>query len=144
MGSAAGLASFAIEFAGTYIIDFKDHLEGSDAESGIGPRWRHHVALDWSLGAWGVTLAETYSSSYRDANLDASHNARDVSAYDIWDLQARYTGSRNTTIALGILNLMDRAPPFSNQTNTFQVGYDPSYANPLGRTFYARLTFKFH
>ena len=108
-------------------------------------RWRHHVALDWSLGAWGVTLAQTYSSSYRDANRDAARNFRDVGGYDIWDLQARYTAGKSLTVALGILNLMDRAPPFSNVRNeSFQVGYDPSYANPLGRTFYARLTYMFH
>jgi iron complex outermembrane receptor protein len=143
-GKATPYGRVAVAFAGTYIIDFRDQLEGFHGESSVGVRWRHHVAVDWSLGAWGVTLAETYSSSYQDANLDAARNVRDVGAYDVWDLQARYNGVRNLTVALGVLNLLDRAPPFSNQRNTFQVGYDPSYANPLGRTFYARLTYDFH
>ena len=58
-------------------------------------------------------------------------------------MQGRYTGFRNTTLVLGIKNLMDRAPPFTNQPDTFQVGYDPVYADPRGRMFYARVTYAF-
>jgi iron complex outermembrane receptor protein len=63
-----------------------------------------------------------------------------VSSYEIWDVQARYSGLKNTAIALGVKNLMDRAPPFSNAGPT---GWDPQYADPRGRMFYARLTYAF-
>ena len=53
-----------------------------------------------------------------------------MSSYEIWDLQARYSGLRNTRIVMGIRNLLDRAPPFTNQPFTTQVGYDPNYADP--------------
>jgi len=42
-----------------------------------------------------------------------------------------------------VKNVMDRSPPFSNQPFTRQVGFDPVYADPHGRTFYARLTVSF-
>ncbi len=35
---------------------------------------------------------------------------------------------------------MDRAPPF---TNAAPAGWDPFYADPRGRVFYARLTYAF-
>jgi hypothetical protein len=38
---------------------------------------------------------------------------------------------------------MDRAPPFSNQPFSRQVGFDPVYADPRGRTLYTRLTLAF-
>jgi iron complex outermembrane receptor protein len=61
----------------------------------------------------------------------------------VWDLQGRYTGFRNVRIVLGIKNLFDRDPPFTNQPFSTQVGYDPSYADPRGRSFYANLTYAF-
>jgi iron complex outermembrane receptor protein len=62
----------------------------------------------------------------------------------VWDLQASYAGFRNTTIVLGVKNLFDRDPPFTNQTIFSQVGFDPRYADPRGRAFYARLTYAFN
>ena len=40
-------------------------------------------------------------------------------------------------------NAFDREPPFSNQAATFQVGYDPRFTDPTGRTYYARGTYSF-
>jgi iron complex outermembrane receptor protein len=112
------------------------------------PRWKHHATLNWEYGPWGTTLAQTYQSSYADFNADRQGHPltvppRSVGSYEVWDLQGRYGGLRNTTIALGVKNLMDRAPPFSNQPVTRQVGYDPKYADPRGRTYYVRLTYAF-
>ena len=46
-------------------------------------------------------------------------------------------------LTLGIVNLFDRAPPFSNQSAAGQVMFDPGYADPRGRTFYARIALAF-
>lgn len=61
----------------------------------------------------------------------------------MWDAQARYAPSKNATFTLGVRNLFDRAPPVSSQFEDFQVGYDPSYADPRGRMFYGTLQVKF-
>jgi iron complex outermembrane receptor protein len=47
------------------------------------------------------------------------------------------------SLALGIRNIFDRAPPVSSQEGTFQTGYDPSYSDPRGRMFYATLRASF-
>ncbi len=95
----------------------------------------------------GRTLGQTFQSGYHDANVDGSGRPlvppRDVSSYELWDLQGRYTGWKNTTVVLGVKHLFDRAPPFTNQPFSFQVGYEPAYADPRGRTSYVQLAFAF-
>ena len=59
------------------------------------------------------------------------------------DLQGRYTGFKNTTLTLGIRNLLDTTPPVSNQGNNFQVGIDPTYGDPRGRMYYGAIRYAF-
>ena len=109
------------------------------------PRWRHYAQLNWQRGAWGATLAQTFQSSYTDeVPLDtAPAPTRTVGTYSVWDVQGVYAGFRNMSIAAGIRNLLDTDPPLTFQTRSWQIGYDPGYANPRGRTFYLRLTYAF-
>ena len=156
--SAMPIGRFSFALNGTYIVDWKKQLDRVNYVSGLGqlvdgivgpiPWWKHHLAFGWDYGPWGATLDQTYQTGYEDANVDGNGQPlpvppRRVAPFDVWDLQGRYTGFRNTTLVVGIKNLMDRAPPFSNQPFSFQVGYDPIYADPRGRMFYGRLTFAF-
>ena len=149
-GRPGPAGQFGFSLNGTYIAEWQQQLDGVNFVSALGrnvvgpiPRWRHYATLNWNRDAWGATLAQTFSSGYTDANLNAAKVERQVGAYDVWDLQGRYSGFKNTTLALGIKNLLDRDPPFSNQTAQGLVMYDPRYADPRGRTFYATLTFTF-
>src|SRR5574337_83563 len=67
---------------------------------------------------------------------------RQVSPYQLWDAQLGWSGFANWMLVVGIKNLFDRGPPFSNQTDFFQSGYDPRYADPRGRVFYARVGYR--
>jgi iron complex outermembrane receptor protein len=152
------LGHFTFELSGTYAIDWSEQLDGVHYTSLVArkssaiapiPRWKHYATLDWQRGPWGATLAERFQSGYLDANVDRAGDPlpvapRSASSYELWDLQTRYAGIPNTTVTLGVLNLADRAPPFTNQPYTRQFGYDPVYADPLGRTFYARVVVAFH
>ena len=106
-------------------------------------RWKHYATVDWERGPWGATLAQTYGSGYTDAFTNLDNEPRRVGAYELYDLQARYTGFKNTTLTVGAKNIFDRAPPFTNQTFTFQIGYDPSYADPRGRFWYGSISYAF-
>ena len=110
---------------------------------GAIPRWRHYLPLKWDSGPWGATLAQTFLSGFIDENLNAAGKERRVGSYEVWDAQGTYTGFKNTTIELGIRNLFDRAPPFSNQSTFGQVTYDPRYADPRGRMVYMQVTLAF-
>ena len=60
----------------------------------------------------------------------------------VWDTQVTYE-LRNASVALGILNVFDHAPPLTNQATVGQFWYDPRYADPRGRVFYAQVTYAF-
>ncbi len=148
---ATRFGRFDFGLDGTYVRSFTAYLAGQAPIAGAGrygpfdavPRWRHYAQLGWENGPWGATLAQLFQSGYVDQNPDAQGNARRVGTYSLWDLQATWSGFPNTSIALGIRNLFDADPPFSNQSDTVQVGYDPVYADPRGRSFYLRLTYTF-
>ena len=59
--------------------------------------------------------------------------------------RAEYNGYRNLTLTLGVRNLFDKDPPYTNAggQTSFQGGYDPVYADPRGRFMYARANPKF-
>ena len=149
-GPATAIGRFGFDLNGTYVARWQQQLDGVDYVSLVGrnvagaiPRWRHVTTLDWRYGAWSAALTQSFSAGYIDANLNAQGKERRVGAYDAWHLQGAYNGFRNTKVTLGVKNLFDRAPPFSNQADQGQVMYDPRYADPRGRTFYAKLAFVF-
>ncbi len=113
-------------------------------------RWRHRLSFGWDVGPFGLTLANSYSSGYRDQNTtydpvsDTPLPSRRVQAYSLWDLTGSWAVNPALKLRAGVLNLANTAPPFSNQAYYFLAGYDPTYADPRGRTFYAALAYKFN
>jgi iron complex outermembrane recepter protein len=152
---ASSVGTFMTKFTGSYIMHWKQtSLDGLTYPNFVGTagqpqgaiaRWRHNLTVDWSSGAWGATVAETFQNSYSEPDLtsDDPNALRKVKAYDIWDVQGRFTGIKNVTLALGVRNVFDKAPPQSSSPGTFQVGYDASYADPRGRMFYGNLRVAF-
>ena len=112
---------------------------------GVSPHWRHYLLLTWSSGPWLVSLADNYQSGTNDQPPAPGSGAapRKIDDYDLWDLGVFYTGLRGWTLSAGIKNLFDRDPPFSVQTQSVQVGYDPSYADPRGRLYWAGVRYTF-
>jgi iron complex outermembrane receptor protein len=68
---------------------------------------------------------------------------RRVGSLSLWDLQGTYAGFKNTTLTLGVKNLFDTNPPFTNSNLTFQSGYDPSYYDPRARFVYGSIRYAF-
>jgi len=56
-----------------------------------------------------------------------------------------YSGVKNLTVTVGVRNLFDEDPPYTNSGGQvyFQGGYDPGYADPRGRFVYGRVNYKF-
>jgi iron complex outermembrane receptor protein len=61
----------------------------------------------------------------------------------LWDLQCQYSGIKHWTFTLGVKNVLDTDPPATNQQNTFQVGYDPSYYDARARFVYGTVKYSF-
>ena len=149
-GPATSFGRLAFNLNGTYVDKWQQQLDGVHYIAAVGrsvvgavPRWRHYATLYWNYGPWGATLAQVYSSGYTEVNPAPPNNERKVGAYDIWNLQGTYSGLKNTMLTLGIKNLFDRAPPFSNQVAQGLVMFDPRYADPRGRLFYAQVAVSF-
>lgn len=140
--------------SGTYFIKYDvQQVDGSYAGfvsnqlnspvTGISPRWKSYQSVTWDRGAWSATLANSYQSSYTDQALDLNGEERRVSTMSLWDLQVAYRGIRNLTLTGGAKNLLDTNPPKSNQFNSFQIGFDPSYYDPRARVAYLTATYRF-
>ena len=149
-GPSTSFGRLAFNLNGTYVDRWQQQLDGIHYIAAVGssvvgavPRWRHYATLYWNYAAWTATLAQVYSSGYTEVNPTFPNNERKVGAYDIWNLQGTYSGLKNTILTLGIKNLFDRAPPFSNQNSQGLVMFDPRYADPRGRLFYAQIAVSF-
>ena len=116
-------------------------VQGSVGFPGSLPRWKHTASLYYDYGPWSATVTQLYQDSYKDdtgGGID-----RNVGSYTVWDISGAYTGFKNLTLALGIKNLLDTNPPASVQGQAFQVGYDPTYADPRGRLYWGSIKYTF-
>jgi iron complex outermembrane receptor protein len=155
-GDSGSYGRFGASLIGTVITEYQFATDPrSPLVDGLGrfrddkavQRWRHKLNLDWDHGPFGLTLVNTYLSSYRDQNVPGlaapEWNNRDVAAYSLWDLTGSYRITQSLRLRAGVLNVLDTAPPFTNQARYFQTTWDSSYGDPRGRSYYASLTYSF-
>jgi iron complex outermembrane receptor protein len=142
--------------AGTYMSKYD--VQGPDgsytssldqalnASGGVVVRWKHNASVTWENGPYGVSLLQNYQKGYTDAlasQAARTSTPRKVDAYQTFDLQLTYAGIKSTKLALGVKNLFDRDPPYTNLTSNFLGGYDVSYADPRGRFLYVNASYTF-
>ena len=155
-GDATSYGRFSASLNGTLITKYKFQSDpNSPMANGLGvfrddkavQRWRHKLNIDWTQGAFNLSLGHTYFSSYRDQNIpglaDPGWNDRDVKAYSLWDLTGSYAFNKNLKLRAGVINMFDTPPPFTNQSRYFEVTWDPTYGDPRGRSMFAHLQYKF-
>ncbi|WP_251976970.1 TonB-dependent receptor [Salinicola avicenniae] len=141
---------FTLGYTGTYVdrYDFQESPDG-DYVSNVGHyrsgygnifRWKHKLTFNWSKGHWGAGVVNHYMSGYDDYEPETH---AEVGSYTTWDVLGAYTFTAGPRVTLGVKNLFDRDPPFSNQPEVGQSGYDARYADALGRTIYARFNYTF-
>ena len=146
---ALRIGRLSAQLDASYLTKSEGQLSNFPAESFLGkygffspvPRWRHYASINWERGSWNATLAQTFQTGYSDANPLPDGSPRRVSSYSVWDLQGSYSGFRNLTVTLGVRNLFDRDPPFTN--GPVSTGWEMAYADPRGRTYYATLKYSF-
>jgi iron complex outermembrane recepter protein len=151
----ANAGNFVFGFNGTYVnkFDYQNEQGGpflnnvgvygagvalSSLQGGPVFRWQHTLTANWSRGAWGLGLLNHYKSHYADQD-----PTNTVGAYSTWDGYATWQPTKAVALTFGVRNLFDKEPPFSNQSATFQVGYDPRFTDPTGRTYYVRGSYSF-
>ena len=108
-------------------------------------RWQHTLRVTWMSpdDRWGAGLNNRFMSPYIDQLPDANGNPRNVASDSTWDIYGSYKPIRPLTVLLGIRNVFNRYPPFSNQLGNWPAGYNPIYSDPTLRTFYINLKYDF-
>ena len=157
-GIDTAIGRFGGRLNGTYVLTSKIQNAPGDAfvsnlnrfvTDGVVQRWRHTVSVDWDRGPLSASLQNTFSSGYEDQNTAINIDngsvvaANRVKRYSLWDLSSAYAVNTNLKLRVGIQNLFDTSPPYSNQAYFFLSGYDPSYNDPRGRRFYASANYSF-
>jgi iron complex outermembrane receptor protein len=132
------LGRFSASLDGTYVFQARQELVVGQPVELMGrvvPRWNHLLTLNLDRGAWTTTLSQRYRRGYTDQNPLPDGTTRRVASYIVWDGQVAVDVARTAKLWLGVRNLLDTPPPFTNSTFNFQTGYDPGYADPQGRTW---------
>ncbi len=148
-----GTGTFNFGFNSTYIYkyDYQNQAggafinnigsyQGNAVVTGGTPifRWQTAANMGWTLGSWGGGIVGHYKSGYTDQ--DPSNK---VSSYTTFDAYGTWQPTKALSLTVGVKNVFDRDAPFSNQAATFQVGYDPRFADSTGRAYYARGSYQF-
>ncbi|MFN3836405.1 MAG: TonB-dependent receptor plug domain-containing protein [Brevundimonas sp.] len=113
---------------------------GSTNLSNIGrslPRNRGEFALGWSGGTNALTALVHYTDSYRNDRSGITDAT--IASQTTADLLYSRTIGADLDLALGVVNVFDKAPPLAQ----FALGYDPVVADPRGRVISVGLAKRF-
>ena len=147
------IGKFRVSLESTFVTGYRlTEYPGGPALSLVGQfnegnqpviRYQHQLNLDWTLANWGAGINNHFTEHYVDYLPDAAGNLITVGNYSIWNGYVSFKPIPALKLLAGINNLADTNPPFSNQEQNWQAGYNPLFSSPLGRTFYGRITFDF-
>lgn len=130
--------------AGTRIYELVQQViaTGPEAEN-VGtiynpPKWKARGSAGWAYERWSLNLAVNYG----DSSLDIRRTPfRPISSYTTVDSRVAYAFGEHSpgflsgvTMAVNAQNLLDEDPPSTVATaGSFDIGFDPTNASPLGR-----------
>lgn len=144
---------FRLGMEATYVMDYKlQEYPGAAQINLVGKfnqgnqpviRFQDLLTLDWTYDKFGAGLSNHYMSKYQDYTTDLAGNVLNVGAYSIWNAHVSYKPIKSLRLVAGIDNLFNTSPPFSNQTQNWQAGYNPLFSSALGRTANVRATYAF-
>jgi iron complex outermembrane receptor protein len=160
------------QFQTTYLVkSYFDLGFGGGKETSIGRlgsddqvafRWIVRLRATLDTGAFSNTLALSWKPGYIDQSYtpdDATVRIRNdngtpgafvgieghkVGSFTQLDWQGKWAFNKALTFTAGIKNLLDEKPPFTIKTvGGNMLGFDPRYADGVGRSYYLQGTFRF-
>jgi len=108
--------------------------------------WEHALSARWTNGYTDQFYsAEEWCFFYTPSDNECADGALEVPSYYTFDWRTSWSPTDRLNLVLGIENVADKDPPRSLRVNGagHQLGYDPRYANPYGRTFVLTATYKY-
>jgi iron complex outermembrane receptor protein len=155
--------------AGTYLLKSRYTTPGTDDQwetsmnqygSNDAVSFKNVIktSVSYDTTNWGHTLTANYRNGYKDKHHDIDNCAvsigdalgdcidvqLNVKAYTTLDWQTQWHVLKGMELIAGVTNMLDKTPPLSlRNTGSHQLGYDPRYASPVGRSFYLQGSYKF-
>lgn len=155
LGYAPELAGGTLDLglAGTHIFSIKRQLtEGARRTEVAGlyaspVKWRLRGRMGWSKGGFSANAFVNYTDGYKNQLITPATRVPAWTTVDLTFAQAIGAGAsesgRGLHLALGLVNLFDRDPPFAEVPSfSSALGYDPEKANPLGRMISLQATIR--
>lgn len=120
-------------------IQMEDRL-GVASELGTIPKQRAVASLSWENDNWRASVHARIISSYRDrSDVTGQPLSRTVSGGAVWDVNvARRLGGSNLRWMLGVVNALNREPPFARAGGS--LGYDASQSDLQMRQVYGTIS----
>lgn len=112
------------------------------------PKFRNLFSASTEYGPFSITGSVRTVGGFYDSDqpIDVARESRKVPSYTELDLLGQYRGFEGWTLSVGIKNLFDRQPPFSEQNaldNTYsQMGFAELYSS-RGRFFSVAASYQF-
>lgn len=145
-----GSSNVALGIDATYVLQVEQQITATSAPFdtddtyGNPPNLRMRAMASWQRGGWSANAFVNYTDSYTDNRVVAPVS---VDAYTTVDARVAYSFSNRfssgflsgVTVGASVLNLLDEDPPGtavlvpSPGAPSFDLGFDPTNANPLGR-----------
>ena len=137
-----GIGQFTFSGDFTWLYSWKDQAaKGEPFTEYRGtynyPEWRGVSSIFWEKGTWGAGVTVNWISSYDQLYAASSPTIDDMVTVD---LQVSHEFPHGFRATVGVLNVADTAPPFSDGESE---GYDFVTHDPRGRFVYLELTKKF-
>jgi len=110
------------------------------------PEWRGSGSLGWDYKNYTANFTANYIGEYDQDNQTYYKYVNDLWTFDAqlsYDVQnSRWEWLNNTKFTVGVLNMLDEDPPFSDSSND-NGSYDTSIGDPRGRFVYLQVTKRF-
>jgi iron complex outermembrane receptor protein len=167
--SPTNVGVFTHRVGGTHLMKSRFTTPGTDnswetslgqygSNNAVSFRNIFNASSTLQMDKWTHTVSATYRTGYNDKlmtydecavdNLDAGDCANvqlRVKSYTVAMLRSTYRPNKNLEYSFAINNVFDTKPGLSLRSDgSHQLGYDPRYSDPYGRTLNLALNYKFN
>ncbi|MFT5759316.1 MAG: iron complex outermembrane receptor protein [Alteromonadaceae bacterium] len=111
------------------------------------PEWKNNVDFDWSQDDFTANIHVRYVGETTDhpggrknGSCDYQRDDRAVDSYTQIDMQGSYFMDNNSSVTVGIRNVLDKNPPLSTEASGNWPWYDQTLYSNMGR--YGYVTYK--
>jgi outer membrane receptor protein involved in Fe transport len=130
-------------------VSFTDYTGISNGGAGTGsvppratPRWKSLTTIGYRSDSSSIGLRWRFQDAMKDVSsvLTPATASIGVKSYSLFDLFGSYKLTQTLELRAGVTNLFDKGLPLISSS---QNGTDVALYDPIGRSFYAGVKFKF-